>query len=42
MDWKQILVVIFAAIIAGALTPVVIRWLSKIGLIKKNSDNSDK
>ena len=38
MDWKQILVVVFAAIMAGGLTPVVVRWLSKKGLVKKSQD----
>lgn len=34
MDWKQVLVIVFAALMAGILTPVVMRWLSKKGIIK--------
>lgn len=42
MDWKQILVIVFAATMAGILTPVVVRWLSKKGLVKDTRDKSSK
>jgi len=39
MDWKQqVLVIVFAAIMAGVLTPIVVRWLSKKGIIKNKKD----
>ncbi len=36
MDWKEILVIVFAGMMAGILTPVVMRWLSKKGIFKGN------
>ena len=32
--WKQILVIVLAAIVAGFLTPLVIRLLVKLGIVK--------
>ena len=41
MDWKNILVIVFAAIIAGIFAPIVttkiLNWLKKIGIIKEKN-----
>ncbi len=41
MDWKNVLVIVFAAIVSGIITPKVtppiLRWLKKTGVIKDNN-----
>ncbi len=32
--WKQILIIVLAAILAGLLTPPVIKLLIKLGIVK--------
>ncbi len=50
MDWKDIIVIIFAVIVSAVFTPKVtppiLRWLEKIGILKgensKNKEGGDK
>ncbi len=44
MDWKNIIIIVFAAIMAGVfapmVTPTIMRWLKKMRIFKlKNSEN---
>jgi hypothetical protein len=39
--WKQILIIVLAAILAGLLTPPVIKLLTRLGILK-NKKSSNK